>query len=83
MSILPAYPRPQLERAEWFCLDGEWEFSLDPKDESYQAELGAILNLKGDRAEAEAQFDASFKQKPDEFWNTINAAGSYLGVRPE
>ena len=24
------YPRPQLERAEWFDLDGEWEFSLDP-----------------------------------------------------
>ncbi len=23
------YPRPQLERAEWFCLDGEWEFALD------------------------------------------------------
>jgi beta-galactosidase/beta-glucuronidase len=25
------YPRPQLERAEWFCLDGEWEFALDPE----------------------------------------------------
>jgi beta-galactosidase/beta-glucuronidase len=25
------YPRPQLERAEWFSLDGEWEFSLDPE----------------------------------------------------
>jgi len=24
------YPRPQLERAEWFDLDGEWEFALDP-----------------------------------------------------
>jgi beta-galactosidase/beta-glucuronidase len=24
------YPRPQLERAEWQSLDGEWEFSLDP-----------------------------------------------------
>ena len=24
------YPRPVLERAEWFSLDGEWEFSLDP-----------------------------------------------------
>jgi beta-galactosidase/beta-glucuronidase len=23
------YPRPQLERAEWFSLDGEWEFALD------------------------------------------------------
>jgi beta-galactosidase/beta-glucuronidase len=25
------YPRPQLERADWTCLDGEWEFSLDPE----------------------------------------------------
>jgi hypothetical protein len=25
------YPRPQLRRAEWFCLDGEWEFALDPE----------------------------------------------------
>ena len=25
------YPRPQLERAEWFSLDGEWEFALDPE----------------------------------------------------
>ena len=24
------YPRPLLERPEWFSLDGEWEFSLDP-----------------------------------------------------
>jgi len=23
------YPRPQLERAEWISLDGEWEFALD------------------------------------------------------
>jgi|SRR4029453_18574117 tetratricopeptide (TPR) repeat protein len=57
--------------------------AMDPKDESYQAELGAILNLKGERASAESQFDTSFKQKPDEFWNTINAAGSYVGVRPQ
>jgi len=27
------YPRPQLERAEWFSLDGEWEFSMDPQAE--------------------------------------------------
>lgn len=25
------YPRPQLERAEWFSLDGEWDFALDPE----------------------------------------------------
>jgi len=30
LSGLHGYPRPQLERAEWFDLDGEWEFSLDP-----------------------------------------------------
>ena len=24
-----AYPRPQLERAEWFSLDGDWQFALD------------------------------------------------------
>jgi|SRR5262245_44269267 len=57
--------------------------ALDPQDESCLAELGAILVLKGDRAQAESQFDKSFKLKPDEFWNTINAAGSYVGVRPQ
>jgi beta-galactosidase/beta-glucuronidase len=25
------YPRPLLERAEWFSLDGEWDFALDPE----------------------------------------------------
>jgi beta-galactosidase/beta-glucuronidase len=30
MTSLHGYPRPQLERAQWYCLDGEWEFSLDP-----------------------------------------------------
>jgi beta-galactosidase/beta-glucuronidase len=25
------YPRPQLERAEWFSLDGDWDFALDPE----------------------------------------------------
>ena len=31
MNGLHGYPRPQLERAEWFDLDGEWEFALDPE----------------------------------------------------
>lgn len=26
----PAYPRPRLERDDWTCLDGPWEFALDP-----------------------------------------------------
>jgi beta-galactosidase/beta-glucuronidase len=25
------YPRPQLERAKWLSLDGEWDFALDPE----------------------------------------------------
>jgi beta-galactosidase/beta-glucuronidase len=29
LTALHGYPRPQLERAEWFSLDGEWEFSMD------------------------------------------------------
>src|SRR3954469_23853945 len=28
--IEAGYPRPQLERADWTCLDGRWEFALDP-----------------------------------------------------
>ncbi len=26
------YPRPQLERTEWFSLNGPWDFALDPDD---------------------------------------------------
>src|SRR5438477_1399538 len=25
------YPRPQLVRNEWICLDGDWDFALDPE----------------------------------------------------
>ena len=24
------YPRPQLRRAQWYSLNGSWEFALDP-----------------------------------------------------
>ncbi len=27
------YPRPQLRRADWTCLDGPWQFALDPDAE--------------------------------------------------
>ena len=23
------YPRPQMERTDWLCLNGEWEFEID------------------------------------------------------
>jgi beta-galactosidase/beta-glucuronidase len=25
------YPRPQLQRASWYCLNGPWDFALDPE----------------------------------------------------
>jgi beta-galactosidase/beta-glucuronidase len=28
-SLSPEYPRPQLQRADWISLDGEWEFAFD------------------------------------------------------
>jgi beta-galactosidase/beta-glucuronidase len=29
MTTAHMYPRPQLERAEWLCLNGQWDFALD------------------------------------------------------
>ncbi len=28
----PEYPRPQFERSDWLCLNGEWEFEIDNGD---------------------------------------------------
>ncbi len=28
----PEYPRPQFVRKEWLCLNGEWQFEIDPGD---------------------------------------------------
>ena len=54
----------------------------DPSDDSALAEAGALYNLNGDRTTAETLFKKSFDKKPGDFWNTVNAAGSYLGVKP-
>lgn len=70
---------------------GEWDkareafdkaLALDPKDEDYPVQIGALYNLHGDRAKAEELFKRSFELKGDEVWNTLDAAGSYVGVRP-
>ena len=53
---------------------------MAPKDEDWFAEIGAYYNLKGDRAKAEELFNHSFKLDPDNLYNTLSAAGSYLGV---
>jgi tetratricopeptide (TPR) repeat protein len=56
---------------------------LDPKDEGNLTEVGAWYNLHGDRQTAEELFTRAFKSKPDEIWYTVNAAGSYVGVKPQ
>ena len=28
----PEYPRPQFVRSDWLCLNGEWQFEIDPGD---------------------------------------------------
>ena len=32
-TVLPEYPRPQLERTDWVNLNGEWEYAIKPKGE--------------------------------------------------
>ena len=34
----PEYPRPQMVRPEWKCLNGLWEYSLTPRDEECPSE---------------------------------------------
>jgi tetratricopeptide (TPR) repeat protein len=70
---------------------GDWEkaepifrrLSADAKDADGLALAGAFYNLHGDRQRAEELFDRAFAKKSDEVWNTLNAAGSYLGVKPD
>lgn len=56
---------------------------LAPKDADWKVEFAAQLNVRGDRERAEALFREAFERKPDKLWNTLNAAGSYLGIPPQ
>lgn len=69
---------------------GEWPrakllfdkaIAMAPKEQTWQAEVGAYYLLNGDRDGAEALFDRSFRK--DEVWATVAAAGAYLGVPPQ
>jgi len=77
--------RIYLEAKEWEKAKDAFEkaIALDPKDEGNLSEVGAWYNLHGDRAKAEEYFDRAFSSKPDEIWYTVNAAGSYVGVKPQ
>jgi tetratricopeptide (TPR) repeat protein len=77
--------RVYLEANEWDKAKAAFDkaLALDPKDEGNLTEVGGWYNLHGDRQTAEDMFTKAFKSKPDEIWYTINAAGSYVGVKPQ
>ena len=77
--------RVYIEAKEWDKAKDAFEkaIALDPKDEGNLSEVGGWYNLHGDRAKAEEYFGRAFASKPDEIWYTVNAAGSYVGVKPQ
>ena len=40
---LAEYPRPQMVRKNWFCLNGEWEYSIINKNNESVADSGSII----------------------------------------
>jgi tetratricopeptide (TPR) repeat protein len=77
--------RVYVEANEWDKAKAAFDkaLALDPKHEGNLTEVGAWYNLHGDRQTAEELFTRAFKSKPDEIWYTVNAAGSYVGVKPQ
>jgi tetratricopeptide (TPR) repeat protein len=77
--------RVYLEAKEWDKAKAAFDkaLALDPKDEGNLSEIGGWYNLHGERQTAEELFTKAFKSKPDEIWYTVNAAGSYVGVKPQ
>ena len=68
---------------------GDWDKARDafehvisnsPTDSDWMAEIGAYYNLQGDRERAQLLFSQSFKEDGRDLYNTLKAAGSFLGV---
>lgn len=96
-AIFDAVTAKKGEGGDWFRIGkvyyeaGEWDKAKtafdkvlqgNPKDEDWLAEIGAYYNLKGDRARAEELFGRSFAGDPENLYNTVKAAGSYVKVVP-
>ena len=88
----------KVEKSDWFRLGrvyaeaGEWDkarvafdraLPMNSGDDSGMIEYGALANLNGDRAKAEALFEKGMNKNPRDFWHWVTAGGSYLGVRPQ
>jgi len=61
----------------------EKSLAKKPQDPDVMAVLGALYNLAGKRDKAEELFRKSADREKDDFWNTVDIAGSYVGVRPQ
>jgi len=96
-AIFDSITSKKAEGGDWFRIGkvyyeaGEWDkakaafdkvLEMSPKDEDWLAEIGAYYNLKGDRAKAEELFGRSFAGDPENLYNTVKAAGSYVKVVP-
>ena len=97
-AILDAVQGGKMKKHDWLRIGrlyseaGEWQSAkeafekallMDVKDADLHAEIGAHFNLHGDRTRAEELFTRSFELDPSEFWNTVNAAGSYVDLAPQ
>ena len=97
-AIFDAGTTRKAEGSDWLRIGriyleaGEWDkaktafdkaLSLSPKDAPWLAEIGGHYNLHADRTTAEEMFTKSFSIESEEFWSTINVAGSYVGVKPQ
>jgi tetratricopeptide (TPR) repeat protein len=88
----------KVKGSDWFRIArvyveaGDWDkaqptfdkaLALEPDDDSGMIEYGALMNVRKDRAKAEALFTKALTKNPGEFWHWVGAGGSYLGVKPQ
>jgi tetratricopeptide (TPR) repeat protein len=67
----------ETERAE-SCF--QKAFSLNPKDDTGQSEVGAWYVRNGQREKGEELFGRALARNPDDVWHYVRAAEAYLGV---